>query len=154
MHPSELEPVGLLTLRQATPRNCDFAYCAKKAAFKHYVEMVWGWDEREQRQLHEQRFATQDFRVINLDGTDVGIMSVALTSDCLRVNQLFLLPEHQGKGIGSRCMTLIAEEKRHQGLPVRLRGLKVNSRALAFFEGLGFTRAGETATHVLMENNP
>jgi RimJ/RimL family protein N-acetyltransferase len=37
------------------------------------------------------------------------------------------------------------------GVPVRLRVLKVNPRALAFFERLGFARAGETETHVLLE---
>jgi RimJ/RimL family protein N-acetyltransferase len=36
-------------------------------------------------------------------------------------------------------------------LPVRLRVLKVNPRALAFYRRLGFTCTGETETHDLME---
>jgi ribosomal protein S18 acetylase RimI-like enzyme len=36
-------------------------------------------------------------------------------------------------------------------LPVRLRVLKVNSRAVAFYERLGFRTIGESGTHVLME---
>lgn len=140
-----------LTLRKASPNDSEFAYCAKSAAFKEYMEKVEAWDEDEQRQLHEQRFGAQDFRVINQAGTDVGIMAVVVAPDCVKVNQLFLLPEHQGKDIGRRCMLLIMEEARHLGLPVRLRVMKVNPRALAFFQRLGFVCVDETDTHHLME---
>ena len=140
-----------LTLRKASPNDSEFAYCVKRAAFSEYVEKVQGWDEDEQRQLHEQRFRTQDFRVINLGGTDIGIMAVVVAPDCMKVNQLFLLPGHQGKGIGRRCMSRIMEEARQLGLPVRLRVMKVNPRARAFFQQLGFMRTRETDTHDLME---
>jgi GNAT superfamily N-acetyltransferase len=140
-----------LRLRKATADDSEFAYLTKKAAFREYVKQVWGWDEDEQWQIHEQRFGTQDFRVINLAGTDIGIMSVVVAPDCVKLNQLFLLPKHQGKGIGRECVLLIMEEARGLGLPVRLRVLKVNPRALAFFQRLGFLRTGETDTHYLME---
>lgn len=140
-----------LILLKANARDSEFAYSARRAAFREYVEKVEGWDEDEQRQLHERRFGAQDFRVINLAGTDVGILAVVVAPDCVKVNQLFLLPEHQGKGIGRRCMWLIMEEARQLGLPVRLRAMKVNPRALAFFQRLGFMRTGETDTHYLME---
>jgi GNAT superfamily N-acetyltransferase len=59
----------------------------------------------------------------------------------LTVNQLFLLPEYQGQDIGRRCLRLVMDEARRLGLPVRLRVLKVNPRALAFYQRLGFARA-------------
>jgi len=143
-----------LTLRKARPEDSEFAYCVKRVAFEEYVEKVWGWDENEQQKLHEQRFKAQDFRIINLAGTDIGIMAMVKEPDCMRLNQLFLLPEHQGKGIGHKCMLMIMEEAHQLGLPVRLRVLKVNPRASAFFKRLGFTRTGETDTHHLMEKGP
>lgn len=143
-----------LTVRKADRSDSEFAYGARKAAFREYVEQVWGWDEDEQRQLHEQRFGEQDFRVINVAGTDVGIMAVVVAPDCVKLHQLFLLPEHQGKGIGRECMLRTMEEAGRLGLPVRLRVLKANPRALAFFQRLGFVRTGETGTHVLMERVP
>ena len=143
-----------LTLRSARPDDRDFAYRARRAAFREYGETVRAWDEDEQRQLHEQRFRVQDFRVINLAGTDVGVMALVVTPEWLTVNQLFILPEHQGQGIGSRCMSLIMDEARRLGLPVRLRVLKVNPRALTFYDRLEFVRTGETNAHVLMEKHP
>ena len=144
-------PMHALTLRDASPNDSEFAYCVKKAAFREYVEKVWGWDEGKERQFHERRFEAQDFRVINFAGADIGIVATVVQPDCLKLHQLFLLPEHQGQGIGSECMFLIMEEARELGLPVRLRGLKVNLRALAFHQRLGFVRTGETDTYVLME---
>ena len=140
-----------LTLRKAGQEDSEFAYCAKRSAFRAYVEKVWGWDEDEQRRLHEQRFRAQDFRIVNMAGIDVGIVAVELASDCVKVNQLFILPEHQGKGIGRRCMSLIMEEARELHLRVRVRVMRVNPRALAFYQRLGFTNTGETDTHHLME---
>src|SRR6185369_16064697 len=115
---------------KAIAADSEFAYATKKAAFKEYVEQVWGWDEAEQRRLHEQRFDAQEFRVIHLAGIDVGIIAVVVTPDCLTLNQLFLLPEHQGKGVGRKVMVLVMKEARQAGLPVRLQVMKVNARAL------------------------
>ena len=146
-----LETSDNLTLRTATEDDKEFAYQAKRAAFREYVEQVWGWDEGKQRKLHNQRFAAQDFCVINLDGKDVGIMSVDLKSDSVFVNQLYILPEHQTRGIGGRCMSIVVEEGDKLDLPIRLRVLKVNHRAVAFYERLGFTITDETGTHFLMQ---
>jgi len=141
-----------LTLRKATERDGEFAYCVKKAAFKECVEQVRGWNEEEQRRFHQERFSTQGFRIIRLAGRDVGVMAMVVGPDCLKLSQLLLLPEHQGKGIGTRCMTLVMNEGRRPGLPLRLGVLKVNVRALAFYRRRPESvRTGETETHVLMQ---
>ena len=140
-----------LRLRQATVDDSDFAYLTKKAAFREYVEKVWGWDEEEQRRLHQKRFSSQDFRVIQLSGVDVGILAIIRQPDCVKVNQMFILPEYQNKGIGTACMMRIIEDAATLKLPVRLQVLKVNSRAAAFYQRSGFRIVSESDTHVLME---
>ncbi|MDH4156207.1 MAG: GNAT family N-acetyltransferase [candidate division Zixibacteria bacterium] len=140
-----------LRLRKATPGDSQFAFRTKKAAFGKYVEAVWGWDEEEQRQLHERRFASQEFQVIQVSDIDVGIFATVRQPDCIRVHQMFILPEYQNRGIGAACMMRIIEEAAASRLPVRLRVLKINSRAIAFFRRLGFRDIGETDNHVTME---
>jgi len=140
-----------LILRKADLDDSEFAYQTKKAAFKEYVERVYDWNEDEQRQLHAQRFKEQDIRVINLDNTDVGVIAIAAAPDYVKVNQLFILPEHQSKGIGQKCMAAIMKEANQLGLPISLRVMKVNPRAFSFYERLGFACCGETETHHLME---
>jgi ribosomal protein S18 acetylase RimI-like enzyme len=118
------------------------------------VDKVEGWDEAEQRRLHEQRFGAQRFRIITLVSMDVGIMATAGAPDCVKLNQLFVLPAHQGKGIGRRCMSLVMGEELELGVPVQLHVMKVNPRALAFYQRLGFVRIGESDTHDLLEWAP
>ncbi len=141
-------------LRPATPADSEFAYQTKKAAFSAYVDHVWGWDEAEQRQLHAQRFAAQEFRVIHESGADVGILAIVREPDCVKVNQLFILPEFQGRGFGRACMLRVIDDARVAGLPVRLRVLKANPRALAFYQRLGFRETGDTETHIVLERAP
>ena len=118
---------------------------------REYIEQTWGWDEDVQRQLHDRRFGSQGFQIVSFGGLDVGIMSVALESDCVFLNQIYILPEHQGQGIGEQCMRTVFERATRSNLPVKLRVLRVNPRAAAFYERLGFTIAGETGTHFLMQ---
>lgn len=139
-------------LRKASQDDNEFAYQVKRTGFKEYVEQVWGWEEDRQRQLHMRRFQEQDFSIIEVDGKDIGIMSVVAKPDCVFVNQLYLLPEHQGHGIGRACMLDVMEKGRSLGLPVRLRVLKVNARAVTFYKRLGFEITSETDTHYLMQH--
>jgi ribosomal protein S18 acetylase RimI-like enzyme len=140
-----------LKLRKATASDSEFAFGVKKLVFGSYVDQVWGWDEEEQRQLHQRRFASQEFSVIQWSDIDVGILAIVREHGLIRINQLLILPDHQGKGIGGACMSRIIDDAAASGSPVRLQVLKINSRALAFFERLGFKRIGETDIHVQME---
>lgn len=145
------EPDGGLSLNRATVDDSDFAFDMKVAAFRPYVEQSLGWNEVAQRQQHRHNFARNDYRVITVKSTACGIMSLVVERSCLKVNQIFLAPEYQGGGLGARCMALIVAEAKSLGLPVRLRVMKVNPRAKAFYERLNFTVASETETHFMME---
>jgi ribosomal protein S18 acetylase RimI-like enzyme len=140
-----------LKLRKAMPSDSEFAYRVKKAAFRRYVEQVWGWDEEEQRRLQLKRFSSQEFSVIQLSGVDVGIIAVVKEPDCVKLNQIFILPEYQGKGIGKACVKGVVDDAAADGLSVQLRVLKVNNRGIAFFRKLGFKETGESDTHIQME---
>ena len=146
----------VLSLRKASgAQDSEFTYLTKRAAFRDYVVLArGGWDEDEQRRLHEERFRQFDFRIVNADGTAVGFIAVERTPECLTLHHIFLRPEHHGRGIGRRCMSLVMEEARALGVPLRLQVLKVNPRAYSLYQRLGMFRSGESATHHLMEWRP
>ena len=141
-------------LRKAITDDSEFAYQTRKVAFQEYVEQSSGWNEEEQRQLHKRRFASQDFYVIQTSGIDVGILAMSRQPDCIKLYQMFLLPEYQNRGIGAVCMSRIIKEATTSKLPIRLQVLKVNNRAAVFYQRLGFKRTGESDTHILMERYP
>jgi GNAT superfamily N-acetyltransferase len=66
---------------------------------------------------------------------------------------MFILPEHQGKGIGTVCLNLIIDKAKQLNLPIRLRVLKVNTRAQDFYARMGFMVSDEIDNHVLMEKD-
>ena len=143
-----------LNLRKARASDSEFVFIVKRVAFREYVEQVWGWDDNYQKELHNRRFAAQDLRIIQFRGIDVGFLAISHTSDMFKVNQLFILPEYQGKGIGSACMTRIVADANFEGKPVVLQVLKVNTRGIAFYQRLRFTIVGESDTHFQMEKLP
>ena len=84
----------------------------------------------------------------------MGVLASVVLPDCVKLNPLFILPEHRGRGVGRQCLLLLTEEARELGLPIRLQVLKVDPRALAFYQRLGLERTGETETHDLLEWTP
>jgi GNAT superfamily N-acetyltransferase len=140
-----------VSLRQATARDSEFAYRAKRITLGEYVRLIWGWDDDEQRRLHRRRFASQAFQIVVADGVDAGVLALTYEPDCLRVNQLLVLPKHQGRGIGAACMRQVVDDAAGRGVPVRLQVLKVNHRAAEFYRRLGFNAVGEDDVHTQME---
>ncbi len=143
-----------LSFRQATLDDVESTFAIKKAAFRPYVELVYGWDEDDQWQRHKAEFSCETVRLILRDGKDVGYVLVRRLADALYLSQIFILPAHQGQGIGVKCMGLIQEEARLQGLPLRLQVFKANPRAQAFYTRLGFQPVSESATHVQFSSSP
>lgn len=140
-----------LSIRKTQATDSEFVFAVKKAAFREYVEQIWGWDDTYQRDLHNRRFDSQGIRIIQLHGTDVGFLSTRNTPDTFKVEQLYILPEHQGKGIGAACMKRIIDDANREQKPVTLQVLKINTRATAFYQRLGFTIVDENATHFQMK---
>ncbi len=143
-----------LNIRKADAVDSDFVFAVKKAAFREYVEQVEGWDDTHQRELHNKRFDSQDVRIIQFQKKDIGFFSTSCSSDSLRVHQLFIHPEYQGRGIGSACMTRILADADVLGKAVNLQVLKINIRGIAFYQRLGFSIVDEDSTHIQMKKLP
>jgi ribosomal protein S18 acetylase RimI-like enzyme len=78
------------------------------------------------------------------------VLQFTVKGDHLFLATVALLPEHQGRGIGTDLVNMVLAEGRRHNLPVRLQVLKVN-RARKLYERLGFKAYGESETHVHME---
>ncbi|MBD3243353.1 MAG: GNAT family N-acetyltransferase [Chitinivibrionales bacterium] len=142
-----------VVLRPATSADGEFAYRVKRAAFKEYVEQLWGWDEKQQRALHEERFRAQTFYVVEKLGKAVGIMARVREQDRVKLNQLFILPQYQSRGIGTECIKHVIRDAANSGLPIELGVLKINQRAMNLYARLGFSATGESETHVYMQRS-
>lgn len=142
-----------IEFRKAVEADCEFCYLVRALAFREYAEPVRGWDEEHERALHRKRFTSQDFKVIQAEGHDVGVLSAETTPDAMKVFQLFILPEHQGRGIGSCVMEHLIREAAQLRLPLRLQVINGNDRALYFYKRHGFQQVGRTETHIQLERS-
>ena len=143
-----------LKFRKTQATDSEFVFAVKKAAFREYVEQIWGWDDTYQKELHNRRFGSQDLRIIQFNGTDVGFLSTSITPDTLKVNQIYILPEYQGRGIGAACMRDIIDDANQEQKSVTLQVLRINTRATAFYQRLGFTIVDKNSTHFQMKRSP
>ncbi len=140
-----------LTYRDCTSEDETFLYGLHRATMRVYVEETWGgWDEAWQRDYFHQRFSPGAIRILQLDGVDIGLVSVQERTEELFLSSLEILPAFQRQGIGSQVVRALIEQASAQGKTVALKVLKSNRLARHLYQRLGFGVTGETDTHYVM----
>ena len=119
----------MFSLRQAAAADADFVYRVVEATMRHYVEQTWGSFSEE----------------LSRKG-----MGELVAPDHIELAQLFILPSHQNRGIGTSILRSIMQEARQAGKPVRLRLLAVNP-ARRLYEREGFRVSSTTPERIYME---
>jgi GNAT superfamily N-acetyltransferase len=131
----------------------DFAFEVKRAAIGPHIMVRWGWDEAFQRNFNEQRFRDTPLSRIMLKEQGVGTIALTALADHLRLDEFYLLPAHQGQGLGTRILTHCLAIADTCGLPLRLRYLKWNPVG-SLYQRHEFTVIDETEIHFIMERPP
>jgi ribosomal protein S18 acetylase RimI-like enzyme len=137
-------------LRPTTDADRDFLFDLHRQAMRDYVEPLWGWDDAVQRGLFDDRVASRQTHVIQVDDEDIGILQLEQRPDEVVLALIELLPAWQGRGIG----TAIIRSLLRQGSAVSLRVLKTNPRAAALYQRLGFRIVMRGPEHFYMRAEP
>lgn len=69
--------------------------------------------------------------------------------DGLQISGIYILPEYQGRGLGTEVIDEVIKQARKRRQPVSLQVLKVNP-ARRLYERLGFVVIAESETHFQM----
>ena len=129
----------------------EFIYQVKKKAYKKYVEEYFGvWDEEDQRKYFE-KFINQikdDTWIIQLNGIDIGFYNgMKLSNDSYEIGNICIIPEYQGRGIGTQVLMDIMELHKDEDLHIQY--FKQNPVG-KLYERLGFIPNGESEYHYQM----
>lgn len=129
----------------------EFVYQVKKEAYKKYVEACWGeWNEENQRNYYEN-FINQvekDAWIIQLNGKDIGFYNgMELEDGSYEIGNICIIPEYQGRGIGTQVLKDIMELHKNKELYIQF--FKQNPVG-KLYERLGFIQSGETEFHYQM----
>ncbi len=115
-----------------------------------YVEQIWGWDEEFQERRFRESYDHTETQVVVVDGQAIGLLGVSEREGATFIDQIEIVPDYQGRGIG----TALINEVLARGRPVELAVLKVNVDARRLYERLGFRVTCETDSHYHMRAEP
>ena len=101
-----------------------------------FVDRVW-WEEQAQ-DVRELYLPLSDVLIVATDDTDGKLVGfAALIDDVLAA--LFILPDWQGRGIGTRLLELVRKLRKNLCLTV----YACNHRAVSFYLKHGFVQVGQ-----------
>lgn len=134
--------------KQYTKDDYWFVYDVKKIVYKKYVEQNWGeWNEIEQEKMFKDFMDahSKEIKIIVVDGVKIGFFhGKNIDKNNYVQRNICILPEYQGKGIGTNILkkTIIL----HKDQDIHIRCFKQNP-VFNFYKRLGFEVVEELPYH-------
>lgn len=140
-------------LRACSPADLELTYEITKQAMAGYVQETWGtWEDQEQIQKHREDFTPETHELVVVSGQTAGLIARELEPGHIWLVKLYLLPAYRNMGLGSAVLAHVLQEAHALGKLVRLRVLRVNTRAKRFYERHGFKVVREAPERFFMES--
>jgi ribosomal protein S18 acetylase RimI-like enzyme len=142
------------TLRPATADDRDFVVRLTREAMGQYLEERFQWDDAAQAAFFADHFDPSGGQIVQVEGVDVGELLVEVRPDELVLARIALLPDWQGRGIGTAIVRALIDQARELESSLVLQVFASNPRAARLYESLGFIRTEESGTDVSMRLEP
>ena len=132
-----------IKLREASPTDVPFLLMLRKLTMTEHLERAAMPTDDE---AHFKRIWSnfEDAKIICEGNTSVGLLKMNRKSGEWHLQQIQVLPSHQGKGIGKTVLGVVLDEARHEDVSVSLSVLHGNP-ARRLYEQLGFRPVTETS---------
>lgn len=143
-----------LTFQLATPDDFEYLYGLCDTTMRAYVEADWGdCFEAIARPTITTLITRCSFWIVYANGVRVGGFAVEQHETHFQLEELYLDPANQNRGIGATIVRQLIAESIAHGQPIRLNVLASN-RARVFYERLGFSiRSATKAVHFMEWRN-
>lgn len=123
----------------------DIVYNIIISTMKEYYIATYGvFDENVEKEYLLNDFQSYNYYLIN---NGIGLISYKIENDDLFINELHILKQYQGLGYGSLILKDIIKKS---NTDILLEVLKVNTKALKFYQKHNFSIIGENDTHYKM----
>jgi GNAT superfamily N-acetyltransferase len=143
-----------IELRPATSIDIPFIYDVTEAAMRDHVERTFGpWIPDIQQEIINRSFDPTTHQIIVVDGNPAGVLASQTFDAHIQLEKLYLSPDFQGRGIGTRLVQSLIKSATELSKPIRLRVLGGNTAAQCFYARLGFVVDHVTPERVFMEHD-
>ncbi|WP_211908411.1 GNAT family N-acetyltransferase [Tardiphaga alba] len=122
------------------------------ATMEPYAAELMTWDDAKQRESFASQWTTEASEVIVFEGQAIGWFEAQITKTGVLLQQFFIAPDHQGKGIGTHVLEHLLARWSKMGVPIFLTVLK-NNPARRLYERLGFVVVGEVGVKFQMKRS-
>ena len=140
-------------LRPAFESDAEFVTCVIETTMRAHIERTWGsFNADETRQRVLGNIEAGHCSIIRWGNQDIGVFTIAREPAEIKLEQIFILPPFQRKGLGTYLIRAIAAEAKAVGKPLRLRVLAVNP-AQQLYEREGFAVTETTPERIYMERH-
>lgn len=134
-----------------TDEEYNFVYEVKKNVYKKYVEQYYGeWNEAEQINYFNNfiSLVKNNAYIIVCEDKKIGFYNGELLDNGnYEIGNICILPEYQGKGIGTKLLKDILEQ--YKGYNIEIQYFKSNPVGV-LYKRLGFIQNGESKFHYKM----
>ncbi len=144
---------SLIEIITADESHREFGYQVKKAAEGKYIAGIWGWDEDVQRGFHSKDWQHNRPEVITYGGEPIGTIYISEDGGFIEINQFFIMPEYQNKGIGTNILRNILDKADRSGLKMKLKYLR-NNPVESLYKRNDFMITGFDGAYYSMEREP
>jgi ribosomal protein S18 acetylase RimI-like enzyme len=131
----------VIALRPAKEGDVPFLLKLRALALEPHEQKA-GLQPSEERRLERVRAHFESGQVIELAGQPIGVLKVIRSPQQWKLLQLQVLPQYQGRGIGTDVVLGVLEQARAVNQAVVLTVLKENP-AKRLYERVGFKVVGE-----------
>ena len=127
----------------AFPEHVEELVRIRIAAMRDSLTKVGRFDPDRARERFVSGFNPQYTRFINVSGLRVGFVVVKPEASGLKLDHLYIEPEYQGRGIGSKVLQKIFATADQLGLTISVTALR-DSESNSFYQKHGFVFQDET----------
>lgn len=122
-------------------------------AMRESLERIGRFDPVRARERFLASFEPAHCRFILVDGVEAGFVLVRPEPGHLQLAHLYIVPAHQGKGVGAVALEAVLADADTQGVPVRLGALR-DSDSNRFYQRHGFVKTGEDEWDIYYVREP
>lgn len=127
----------------------------RREAYRDLFVATWGrWEEGRHQRHFAECMRRGGIHTIEWNGARVGMVQLLEHADAVEIGEIQVLPEHQGRGIGTAVIRDVVARAHAAGRKVTLATGRKNHRAQELYRRLGFERVARTKTHDHMECKP